>query len=77
MTYRMHHLEPRAVSDGFKTMNSARAIVDGIERIQMMRKQQAKHAHYPQSSLARQFDLLASGVHQAAYAPFSIPLSDS
>jgi hypothetical protein len=76
MTYRTHHLEPRAVSDGFKTMNSARAILDGIERIQLMRKQKAKHTHYPQSSLARQFDLLASGVHQAAHAPFSIPLSD-
>jgi hypothetical protein len=57
-------------------MNSAQVILDGIERTQMMRKKQAKHAQHPQSSLARQFDLLASGVHQAAHAPFSIPLSD-
>jgi putative transposase len=45
---------------GFKSMNSARAILGGIEMIHMMRKQQAKYVRNPQPSLAEQFDLLAA-----------------
>jgi hypothetical protein len=57
-------------------MNSARAILGDIKMIQMLRKQQAKHAYNPQPSLAKQFNLLAAGEYHAAYAPFSIPASD-
>ena len=45
---------------GFKTMNSARVILGGIEMIHMMRKQQAIYAGNPQPSLAEQFERLAA-----------------
>jgi putative transposase len=45
---------------GFKSVNSARAIIDGIEMIHMMRKGQAKYACKSQSSLAEQFEQLAA-----------------
>jgi putative transposase len=45
---------------GFKSFNSARVTLDGIEMVHMMRKQQAKYAYSLQSSLAEQFDLLAA-----------------
>ena len=45
---------------GFKSIDSARAILSGIEMVHMMRKQQAKYACNPQPSLAEQFDLLAA-----------------
>jgi transposase-like protein len=45
---------------GFKSMNSARAILGGIEMIHMMRKGQAKYACTHQRSLAEQFERLAA-----------------
>jgi transposase-like protein len=45
---------------GFKSINSARAVLGGIEMVHMMRKQQAKYACNPQPSLAERFDLLAA-----------------
>jgi transposase-like protein len=45
---------------GFKSANSARVILSGIEMIHMMRKGQAKYAYNPQPSLVEQFDLLAA-----------------
>jgi transposase-like protein len=45
---------------GFKSVNSARVILSGIEMIHMMRKGQAKYAYNPQPSLVEQFDLLAA-----------------
>ena len=45
---------------GFKTMDSARAILSGIEMIHMIRKGQAKCAGNPRSSLAEQFEWLAA-----------------
>jgi putative transposase len=45
---------------GFKSVNSARAIIGGIEMIHMMRKGQAKYACKSQSSLAEQFERLAA-----------------
>ena len=45
---------------GFKSFNSTRVTLDGIEMVHMMRKQQAKYAYNLQSSLAEQFDLLAA-----------------
>jgi putative transposase len=45
---------------GFKSMDSARAILSGIEMVHMMRKQKAKYACNPQPSLAEQFNLLAA-----------------
>ncbi|ANY84125.1 integrase (plasmid) [Microvirga ossetica] len=45
---------------GFKSADSARVIVSGIELIHMMRKQQAKYVCSQQLSLAEQFDLLAA-----------------
>ncbi len=45
---------------GFKSVNSARAILSGIEMIHMMRKGQAKYACNPQPSLVEQFDLVAA-----------------
>ena len=45
---------------GFKPINSAHAVLGGIEMVHMMRKQQAKYVCYPQPSLAEQFDLLAA-----------------
>jgi transposase-like protein len=44
---------------GFKSMNSARAVLGGIEMVHMMRKGQAKYACIQQLSLAEQFKLLA------------------
>jgi putative transposase len=45
---------------GFKTADSARAILGGIELIHMLRKQQAKYACNRQLALAEQFHLLAA-----------------
>jgi putative transposase len=45
---------------GFKSIDSARAILSGIEMVHMMRKQQAKYACNLQPSLAEQFNLLAA-----------------
>ncbi|RDI50511.1 IS6 family transposase [Microvirga subterranea] len=45
---------------GFKTMNSARVILGGIEMVHMMRKGQAKYACRSQLSLAEQFERLAA-----------------
>ena len=45
---------------GFKSMASARAILGGIEMIDMIRKGQAKYACRLQVSLAEQFHLLAA-----------------
>jgi transposase-like protein len=45
---------------GFKSINSARVILGGIEMVHMMRKGQAKYACNRQPSLAEQFDLLAA-----------------
>ena len=45
---------------GFKSMNSARAILGGIEMVHMMRKGQAKYACTQQLSLAEQFERLAA-----------------
>jgi transposase-like protein len=44
----------------FKSMNSARAVLGGIEMVHMMRKGQAKYACTQQPSLAEQFELLAA-----------------
>jgi transposase-like protein len=45
---------------GFKAMDSARAILGGIEMIHMMRKQQAKYPCNRPLSLADQFERLAA-----------------
>jgi transposase-like protein len=45
---------------GFKSADSARVILGGIELIHMMRKQQANYACNQQLSLAEQFHLLAA-----------------
>jgi putative transposase len=45
---------------GFKSVNSARAILGGIEMVHMMRKGQAKYACTHQLSLAEQFERLAA-----------------
>ena len=45
---------------GFKSIDSARAILSGIEMVHMMRKQQAKYACNPQPSLAEQSELIAA-----------------
>jgi transposase-like protein len=45
---------------GFKTMNSARVILGGIEMMHMMRKQQAIYARNPRPSLAEQFEGLVA-----------------
>jgi transposase-like protein len=45
---------------GFKSLNSARVILGGIEMVHMMRKQQGKYARNPWPSLAEQFELLAA-----------------
>jgi transposase-like protein len=45
---------------GFKSIDSARAILSGIEMVHMMRKQQAKYACNRQLSLAEQFDRLTA-----------------
>jgi putative transposase len=45
---------------GFKSDQSARIILGGIELIHMMHKQQAKHACDSQPSLAEQFEMLVA-----------------
>jgi transposase-like protein len=45
---------------GVKSVSSARAILDGIEMVHMMRKGQAKYASNRQPSLAEQFERLAA-----------------
>jgi len=45
---------------GFKSADSARVILGGIELIHMLRKQQAKYACNQQLSLAEQFERLAA-----------------
>jgi transposase-like protein len=45
---------------GFQTIDSARAILGGIEMIHMMRKQQAKYARNRQPSLVEQLEILAA-----------------
>jgi transposase-like protein len=45
---------------GFKSVNSARAILSGIEMVHMMRKGQAKSAGNRQPSLAEQFERLVA-----------------
>jgi putative transposase len=45
---------------GFKSIITARVILDGIEMIHMMRKGQAKYACNAQLSLVEQFELLAA-----------------
>jgi transposase-like protein len=45
---------------GFKSINSARVILGGIEMVHMMRKGQAKYACTQQLSLAEQFERLAA-----------------
>ena len=45
---------------GFKSSNSARVILGGIEMVHMMRKQQGKYACNPQPSLVEQFEWLAA-----------------
>jgi putative transposase len=45
---------------GFKSMDSARVILGGIEMVHMMRKGQAKYACNQQLSLAEQFERLAA-----------------
>jgi putative transposase len=45
---------------GFKSSASARAILDGIEMIAMMRKRQARYPYNPDPSLAEQFAILAA-----------------
>jgi transposase-like protein len=45
---------------GFKSVNSTRAILGGIEVIHMMRKGQANYACDPGLSLAEQFERLTA-----------------
>jgi len=45
---------------GFKSIASARVILDGIEMIHMMRKRQARFAYNPRPSIADQFEILAA-----------------
>ncbi|SCZ00652.1 IS6 family transposase [Microvirga guangxiensis] len=45
---------------GFQTIDSARAILGGIEMIHMMRKRQAKYARNLHPSLAEQFEILVA-----------------
>ena len=45
---------------GFKSADSARLILGGIELVHMLRKQQAKYVGSQQLSLAEQFHLLAA-----------------
>jgi len=45
---------------GFKSADSARTILGGIELVHMLRKQQMKYACNRQLSLAEQFHLLAA-----------------
>jgi transposase-like protein len=45
---------------GFKSIASARVILDGIEMVHMMRKRQARFAYNPRPSIAEQFEILAA-----------------
>jgi putative transposase len=45
---------------GFKSADSARVILEGIELVHMLRKHQAKYACNQQLSLAEQFERLAA-----------------
>jgi len=45
---------------GFKSIASARVILDGIEMVHMMRKRQARFAYNPCPSIADQFEILAA-----------------
>jgi hypothetical protein len=54
---------------GFKAMDSARAILGGIEMIHMMRKQQAKYACNQPLSLADQFERLAASILTGGHPP--------
>ena len=45
---------------GFKSISSARVIIDGIEMVHIMRKRQARFAHNPRPSIAEQFEILAA-----------------
>jgi putative transposase len=45
---------------GFKSISSARVILDGIEMVHMMRKRQARFAYNPRPSIAEQFEILAA-----------------
>jgi transposase-like protein len=45
---------------GFKSDQSARILLEGIEMIHMMRKQQAKYARNPDPTLAEQFEMLVA-----------------
>jgi transposase-like protein len=45
---------------GFQSAVTARVILDGIEMVHMIRKQQAKYACNRQPPLAEQFELLAA-----------------
>ena len=45
---------------GFKSADSARVILSGIELVHMMRKQQAKYACNQRLSLAEKFERLAA-----------------
>lgn len=45
---------------GFKSMASARFMLDGTEMVHMMRKRQARFAHNPCPSIVGQFEILAA-----------------
>jgi hypothetical protein len=45
---------------GFKSVNSARAILGGIEMVHMMRRGQAKYTRHSDLGLAKQFERLAT-----------------
>ena len=45
---------------GFKSSDSARAVLSGIEMVHMMRKGQAHYARNQQLSLAEQFERLVA-----------------
>lgn len=45
---------------GFKSIASARVILDGIEMLHMMRKRQARYAYNPRPSIAEQFEILTA-----------------
>lgn len=45
---------------GFKSMASARVMLDGIEMVHIMRKLQARFVYNPCPSIAEQFEILAA-----------------
>lgn len=45
---------------GFKSITSARFILDGIEMVHMIRKRQARFAYNPCPSISDQFEILAA-----------------